>query len=173
MAGNEWSRSWNTPNPREAPLKSSRHPIHLKGRSRLLGRGQKRAAAFHTTAPQASHLFPASAGLLQILERPCQEFNVHSDPDSDPAGRPEFSHGVQMDSKRIPPSKSGIFLQRKTAVERTSSLRGRAKTPLPQRSFCPEGKSQSSTTGNAWNPSARHGRIPAGRADPNQDLNEY
>ena len=51
-------------------------------------------------------------------------FNMHSDPDSDPAGRPEFSHGVQMDSRRFPSSNSEIFLQGKTTVEVTGFLRG-------------------------------------------------
>ena len=54
-------------------------------------------------------------------------FNIHSDPDSDPAGRPEFSHGVQMDSRRFPSSNSEIFLQGKTTVEVTGSLRGRPR----------------------------------------------
>ena len=57
-------------------------------------------------------------------------FNIHSDPDSDPAGRPEFSHGVQMDSRRFPSSNSEIFLQGKTTVEVTGFLRGRPRKEL-------------------------------------------
>ena len=43
----------------------------------------------------------------------------------DPAGRPDFSHGVQMDSKPFPSSKSEIFLQGKTAVLEKVFLHGR------------------------------------------------
>ena len=44
---------------------------------------------------------------------------------ADPAGRPDFSHGVQMDSKPLPSSKSGIFLQGKTAFWEKVFLHGR------------------------------------------------
>ena len=57
---------------------------------------------------------------------------------ADPAGRPDFSHGVQMDSKPLPSSKSGIFLQGKLAFSAKDFLHGRpCKKTFSQKAVFP------------------------------------